>query len=256
MPHAGGGAVGRGGGVAAARGGPAHRGAGPLSGRTREADLALALAAVAEAGDAVLRWFGSELEVTHKGPDQPLTAADLEADWMLRERLLAATPDYGWLSEETADSPDRLGRERVWIVDPIDGTRSFIQRRPEFAISVGLAERGQAVLGVVANPASGEVFRAVAGGGAFLRDRSGEERRLQVQEGTTACSLLASRAELAAGELDPFRADWELRPVGSTAYKLALIAAGAGTAFHRRGAKSEWEACAQGRCWCRKPAAW
>lgn len=212
--------------------------------RELERDLALALAAVAEAGEAVMRWFGSELEVTHKAPDQPLTAADLEADRILRERLLHGAPGYGWLSEETADHPDRLARDRVWIVDPIDGTRSFIARRPEFAISVGLSVRGKALLGIVSNPAARELFWAVAGQGAFRRDAAGCESRLQVLADGGARSLLASRSELAAGEFDPFRGSWELLPVGSTAYKLARVAAGLGSAFVSRGPKSEWDVCA------------
>jgi len=119
-----------------------------LSG-AHDADLALAVEAARAAGEVVMRRFGGEQPVTYKGPDQPLTPADLEADDVLRARLLGARPDYGWLSEETADAPDRLGRVRVWIVDPLDGTRSFIAGRPEFAISIALAERGRAVLGAV-----------------------------------------------------------------------------------------------------------
>jgi myo-inositol-1(or 4)-monophosphatase len=212
--------------------------------RGLEADLQLALGAVAAAGEAVMQWFGRELEVTHKAPDQPLTAADLEADGILRERLLAGTPGYGWLSEETADRPDRLGCDRVWIVDPIDGTRSFIAGRPEFAISVGLAENGRAILGIVSNPAARELYWALAGQGCFRRDHGGVESRMQVQVSAGPRSLLASRSELAAGELEPFRESWQLQPLGSTAYKLAWVAAGEGSAFVSRGPKSEWDVCA------------
>ena len=87
-----------------------------------------------------MRWFGTNMDVVHKSPDQPLTQADLEADSIIREMLIGARPAYGWLSEETADSAVRLQREMVWIVDPIDGTRSFIAGRPEFSISIGLAQ--------------------------------------------------------------------------------------------------------------------
>lgn len=207
-------------------------------------ELQLALRAAADAGAAVMRHFGTHLHVTHKSPDQPLTAADLEADGLLREVLMGGTTGYGWLSEESADRPDRLRRERVWIVDPIDGTRSFIEARPEFAISIGLAERGAAVLGVVANPASGEVFWAVRGAGAWRRGADGVETRLQVRDADVASSILASRSEIAAGEFDALRADWRLLPTGSTAYKLALVAEGRGTAFLSRGPKSEWDVCA------------
>ncbi len=130
-------------------------------------DVAIAAAAAIEAGRAVLRSFGGQMEVRHKAPDQPLTASDLEADRILRERLLGARPEYGWLSEETADDPERLRRERLWIVDPIDGTRSFIAGRREFGISIGLAEQGSAVLGVILNPATGELYATWRGGGAW-----------------------------------------------------------------------------------------
>lgn len=209
-----------------------------------ELELELALAAAADAGAAVMRYFGTNLHVTHKAPDQPLTAADLEADGLLREVLVAGTTGYGWLSEESADRPDRLGRERVWIVDPIDGTRSFIQGRAEFAISIGLAVRGEAVLGVVSNPASSEVYWAVRGGGAWRRGSDGVESQLRLEAADVAPSILVSRSELAAGEFDGVRSDWELRPTGSTAYKLALVAEGRGTAFLSRGPKSEWDVCA------------
>jgi myo-inositol-1(or 4)-monophosphatase len=208
-------------------------------------DLALVLDVIARVGIGVMKAFGTDLEVTHKSPDQPLTAADLEADARLRELLLGARPAYGWLSEETADNPERLARERVWIVDPIDGTRSFIAGRREFAISVGLAEHGRAVLGAVLNPATAELYWAVLGEGAWQQDgASGSPRRLGVRSDAVPPVMLASRSELAAGEFVPFEAEWRLHPTGSTAYKLARVAAGAGSAFLSRGPKSEWDVCA------------
>ncbi len=262
-------------------------------------DLELALEAALAAGRAAAAWFGGALEVRHKGPDQPLTEADLEANRVLRTRLVGARPEYGWLSEETADAPERLDRRRVWIVDPVDGTKSFIAGEPEFSVSVGLVEDGAAVLGVVYNPATGEVYWALAGEGAWagravvqkqgggkgkgMGQAKGEGegegpgegqgegegegpgegevsspggkagvaaglggvRRVRVTAGEGRV-MLASRSEIGAGEFDPFREGWRLVPLGSTAYKLALVGAGEGDAFVSRGPKSEWDVCAGG----------
>ncbi|MEX0907785.1 MAG: 3'(2'),5'-bisphosphate nucleotidase CysQ [Gemmatimonadota bacterium] len=210
------------------------------------ADLALAMDAARRAGAAVMRHFGRELDVTYKTPAQPLTAADLEADALLYETLIGARPAYGWLSEETVDTPDRLACSRVWIVDPIDGTRSFIARLPEFTVSVGLAEDGVPIAGVVFNPARDELFHAVRGGGAYVEVQGGRAERLRVSTHPVddRVTLLTSRTELAAGDLDPFREGWHFEPTGSTAYKLARVAWSRGEAFLSRGPKSEWDICA------------
>lgn len=208
------------------------------------AELELVLRALRAAGEAVMRSFRTAQEVRYKAADQPLTDADLEADRLLREALLGGRPEYGWLSEETADSPERLERRRVWVVDPIDGTRSYVEGRAEFSLCVGLAEEGRAVLGAVYNPATDELYHAVRDGGAFLggarihvSGRSGPpDRRL----------LLASRSEIRRGELDRFREEWTLHPLGSTAYKMVKVADGTGDVFLSRGPKSEWDVCAAG----------
>jgi myo-inositol-1(or 4)-monophosphatase len=207
-------------------------------------DLDLAARAARRAGELVMGYFRTEMQVRHKGPDQPLTEADLEADALLRDELGGARPGYGWLSEETADNPDRLARSRVWIVDPIDGTRSFIAGRPEFAVSIGLVEDGAVIAGVVYNPARDELYRAIRGGGAFLQHGEGPPARLRVRNGSGPHSVLASRSEIRAGEFDGLGDGWTVQPLGSTAYKLARVAAGAAEACLSRGPKSEWDVCA------------
>ncbi|CAN5719363.1 3'(2'),5'-bisphosphate nucleotidase CysQ [soil metagenome] len=211
-----------------------------------QADLDLAIDAVRRAGTAVMRHFGRPLDVHYKSPAQPLTEADLEADALLHEALFGARPFYGWLSEETLDTADRLDRRRVWIVDPIDGTRSFIAARPEFTLSVGLAEDGEVVVGVVYNPARDELYHAVRGGGAFVERQGGAPVRLQMSEDSVDAqgTLLASRTEISAGDFAAFADGWRIEPVGSTAYKLARVAAADGVAFVSRGPKSEWDICA------------
>jgi myo-inositol-1(or 4)-monophosphatase len=208
-------------------------------------DLDIAKAAARRAGAVIMRHFRTTMEVRHKSPGQPLTAADLEADALLREALTGARPGYGWLSEETRDTPDRLARSRVWIVDPIDGTRSFVAGRAEFAVSVGLAEAGSVVLGVVYNPSTDELYEATLGGGAFLVV-GGERRRLRVNGGGggVRARLLASRSEIGTGALAPFATGFAVEPVGSTAYKLARVAAGQGDVFLSLGPKNEWDVCA------------
>ena len=212
------------------------------------AELEVALSAVHEAGREVMRHFRTDQEVRHKGPDQPVTAADLAANEILEARLTGAFPGYGWLSEETVDRPARLQRDRVWIVDPIDGTRSFIAGYREFGISVGLAAAGEPVAGVVYNPARDDLFWAVAGGGAFRQRHweggspaSPERLRLEVVDEGVRFSIMASRSELARGEMEAFAGDYDMRPMGSTAYKLACVAAGIGDVFISRGPKSEWD---------------
>jgi myo-inositol-1(or 4)-monophosphatase len=94
------------------------------------------------------------VEVTMKSGDDPVTAADLAVNDVLLDLL--PLPGEGWLFEETADSSDRLGRDRVWMVDPIDGTREFVQGIPEWSVSIGLIEHGRPVAGGICNPVTGE----------------------------------------------------------------------------------------------------
>jgi myo-inositol-1(or 4)-monophosphatase len=202
-----------------------------------QAELELAMAATREAGALILTFFGRDTPVRYKSADQPVTEADLLADALLKGRLLEARPRYGWLSEESRDAPDRLSRESVWIVDPIDGTNSFIEGRPEYVISVALARRGEVVLGVIHNPSTGELFHGVGGGGAY---RNGDALRM-VAGGTT---MLASRSDLRAGEFDSLRDSWTFAALGSTAYKMVKVADGTAAAYVSRGLKSEWDVAA------------
>jgi len=124
-------------------------------------------AAVREAGALALDWFGRAPKVWDKSPGHPVTEADMAVDALLRERLMAV-PGIGWLSEESLDDPARLSCREVWIVDPIDGTRAFIKRRPEFTIAAALVRDGAPVLAAIFNPATDEFFAASKGNGATL----------------------------------------------------------------------------------------
>ncbi len=214
-------------------------------------DLELALDAALAAGRATLEWFGDDPAVRHKGPDQPVTAADLRADDILYDRLVGARPQYGWLSEEVPDRR-RPEADRVWVVDPIDGTRSFIRGYREYSISIALVEGEGAVLGVVYNPASREVCWAERGAGARAIDdwTGGPDGARPLETGAgagddaTRPALLASRSEIRRGEFEPFADGWRIVPLGSTAYKLAGVATGKGDAYISRGPKSSWDVAA------------
>ncbi len=120
----------------------------------------------AEAAEkAAERWQG-EIEIWEKSPDHPVSDVDLLVDDFLREQLTALDPDAGYLSEETVDTAARLGKSRVWVVDPIDGTRDFIRERTGWCVSVALVEDGQPIFAVLEAPARNERWLASAGGGA------------------------------------------------------------------------------------------
>ncbi|UCF19445.1 MAG: 3'(2'),5'-bisphosphate nucleotidase CysQ [Gemmatimonadota bacterium] len=187
------------------------------------------------AGILIERIRAEGFDTASKDDRSPVTRADREADTLLRQELLRLEP-VGWLSEETADNEERLALDRLWVVDPLDGTKEFMKGLPEYSVAIALVESGSPLLGVVHNPATGETYSAGHGLGA---SRNGE--RIAVREGN---QILASRSEIAKGEFEPFEASWEIRPVGSIQYKLSLIAAGAAAVTFSRGPKHEWDVCA------------
>jgi myo-inositol-1(or 4)-monophosphatase len=204
----------------------------------KRTDLELAEAAARTAGRVIMGYYREAYDVHDKGKGNPVTTADLEADKVLKAALLGGRPGDGWLSEETADSPDRLGCARVWIVDPIDGTKEFIKGVPQFATSIGLAVNGHIEVGVVYNPARDELFSAVRGGGATL---NGKPVRVTDQADLSRASILASRSEVARGDFERFAGDFEITPIGSIAYKLALVAAGRADLTFTLTPKTEWD---------------
>ena len=134
-------------------------------------ELKVAREAADAAGEIIRGFYRQRFEVWQKSKDQPVTDADLAADKTLKAILLEAFPNDGWLSEETADSPERLSLRRLWVVDPIDGTKEFIRGIPEFSISIALVKDGRPIVGVIQNPVTGETFWAARGKGAFQNGR-------------------------------------------------------------------------------------
>jgi myo-inositol-1(or 4)-monophosphatase len=124
--------------------------------------------AVREAGALALSMFGGEVKTWTKGHGSPVTAADMAVNDLLHERLTAAAPGIAWLSEESADEAARLSARRVWIVDPIDGTRAYIAGRTDWAVSAALVEDGRPVLAALFAPAEPSFYAAAAGKGATL----------------------------------------------------------------------------------------
>jgi myo-inositol-1(or 4)-monophosphatase len=129
-------------------------------------DAALLTDTVREAGALALSLFGTDLKNWTKGASSPVSEADIAVNDLLESRLRSATPDYGWLSEESVDDEARLEKRLVWIVDPIDGTRGYLAGREDWCVSVALVENGSALLAAVFAPASDEFFFAVRGQGA------------------------------------------------------------------------------------------
>ena len=173
-------------------------------------------AVTAEVGRIAHRRCGEDYRRWEKAPGEPVCDVDLEIDALLRERLCRIDPEAGWLSEETADSAERLLRVRTWVVDPIDGTRDFLRGRPGWAVSVALVEGGTALLGVLDAPARGEHWRAAHGQGAT---RNGVP--LRCGDRTTL-----SGARVPADTLP--KADADLVPVfkpNSIALRMAMVAA-------------------------------
>lgn len=207
-----------------------------------EAELETARAAAAEAAAIIRRHYEEGTETWQKGEDDPVTAADLEADRAIAARLRAAFPDDAILSEEAAADPARVQQRRAWIVDPMDGTKEFTRRIPEFAVSIALAEAGAPVLGVIHNPAAGVSVWAARGHGCW---RDGERVRVSRQLRLEEAVLVVSRTETSRDRLAPY-AGWfkELVPVGSIAWKLACIACGDGDMNVSLAPKNEWDVCA------------
>ncbi len=167
----------------------------------------------------------------------PVTEADRMVNRVLRQTLLR--DGEGWLSEESVDDLERLDKNRVWVVDPLDGTLEFVAGIPEWCVSVALVEDGQAVAGGICNPASGELFLGSLDRGVTYNGKSVRASRKDSLEGAV---VLASRSEVKRGEWEPFRqSPIAIRSAGSVAYKLALVSAGLADATWTLTPKNEWD---------------
>ncbi len=178
------------------------------------------------AGDIAMGYFRlgerSSAGVSSKEGGSPVTEADHNVDAYLRARLPAALPGAGWLSEETADTDDRLSRDLVFIVDPIDGTRGFIGGDARWAVAIALVDRGKPVLGIVHLPARGETFTAIAGMGAR---RNGEPITASARSGLSGSRIAGPRGTLDAMARGGLAFETEPK-IPSLAYRLVRVAEG------------------------------
>lgn len=187
-------------------------------------DLALISAAARDAGAIALRFWKADPQVWEKPGLGPVTEADLAVNAMLSDRLRAARPGYGWLSEETPDDTARLDCERVFIIDPIDGTRAFIAGEKHFAVSIAVAEKGRVIAGAIYLPALDRLYQAGIDSVALC---NGEPIRCADRDALSGSNLLMSKSVLAPDHWRQPPPDLKRSFRSSIAYRLCLVAEGA-----------------------------
>ena len=194
-----------------------------------------------EAARQVLNHFtAGAIEAEYKVGHDPVTEADRSVDAVLRKNLLR--DGEGWLSEESVDDFSRLEKERVWVVDPLDGTREFVAGIPEFCVSVAMVENGKAIAGGICNPATNELIVGSLETGVTYNGSPASSSQRTTLDGAL---VLASRSEVKRGEWQIFRSSpFKVRPMGSVAYKLALVAAGKADITFTLTPKHEWDVAA------------
>lgn len=204
-----------------------------------EADLALIADAARAAGRLAMGFYNSpdDLKVWEKSRANPVSEADIAADDLLKTRLMAARPDYGWLSEESADDRSRLKAARSFVIDPIDGTRAFVKGRPEFVVSAAVIEAGRPIAGAIYDPVRDRLYSAAKGRGAH---RDGAALSVNARETIAGARILGD-----AGRLTWLRdLQAEAFTVNSVALRLVLTAEGAYDAVVAVRPKWDWDLAA------------
>jgi myo-inositol-1(or 4)-monophosphatase len=196
--------------------------------------------ALRAAREVLNRFLSGVIETKYKVGHDPITEADRAVDSVLRKNLLR--DGEGWLSEESVDDFSRLDKNRVWIVDPLDGTREFVAGIPEFCVSVAMVEDGRPVAGGICNPATDEIFLGSLATGITYNGKPASPSGKNSLQGAL---VLASRSEVKRGEWEQFAgAPFTIRPMGSVAYKLALVSAGLADVTFTLTPKHEWDVAA------------
>jgi myo-inositol-1(or 4)-monophosphatase len=205
-----------------------------------ERELAQLTSTIRQAGVRALDLAEQGFEVLTKKDRSPVTTADLEVNRMLHEMWQTHFPDDGWLSEESPDDHARLDKARVWVVDPIDGTRAYVNRLPEFCISVGLVEKGTPVMAAIFNPSTDELFTALRGGGLCLNGKP----IAPITPLDTHSHIMVSPWEFRDGRWAGLDSHLQCRPMFSIAHSLALVAAGRIQATLTIEPENEWDLAA------------
>jgi myo-inositol-1(or 4)-monophosphatase len=206
-------------------------------------DLHLAVEVAREAGALSLDWLQKGAKTWDKSPGNPVTEADIAVNNLIAGRLRAARPDYGWLSEETRDNPQDRAQDRIWVVDPIDGTRAFMRGEPYFCISIARLEGARPVVAALFNPMTNEMLAAVEGGGSTL---NGEAIQALPTCGLDGCGVIV-RPEI--HERLRRHPAWPVTRIlspmpNSIAYRIALVAAGRWDAAIGLQATNDWDIAA------------
>ena len=202
-------------------------------------DFALMEAAVREAGTLGLAMFRTELRTWTKGESSPVSEADIAVNDLIEKRLRGATPDYGWLSEESIDDSARLGSRFTWIIDPIDGTRSYLAGREDWCVCVALVEDQRPVMAAVYAPSTDEFFLAMRGQGTTCNGRP-----VQATPGT-ALDFARIAGPKPLVERLPHPQELVLHPrIGSLALRLCWIANGRLDAAFAGGQSKDWDLAA------------
>lgn len=203
-------------------------------------DAALLQDTVRDAGALAQSMFRTELKKWTKGASSPVSEADIAVNDLLEARLRGATPSYGWLSEESADDATRLSRRLTWVVDPIDGTRNYLNGHDEWCVSVALVEDASPVLAAVFAPTSGEFFFAARGQGTILNGKP-----VRATGGTALDFARVAGPKPLIERLKPSLGEIKLHPrIGSLALRLCRVAHGGLDAAFAGGNSHDWDLAA------------
>jgi len=206
-----------------------------------ERELAALVESIRNAGAKVHEMVRAGFDVQTKPDRSPVTTVDHEVNRILHEMQRREFPQDGWLSEESPDDPTRLTHTRVWVVDPIDGTKALVNRMPEFCISAALVERGVPVIAAILNPSTDELFTAVRGDGLFL---NGTRITLSPTHDLTHPVIMVNAWEMRTNRWAALAETVQCRPMYSIANALALVASGRVQAVLTIEPENEWDLAA------------